>query len=331
MSYAFRVTAFSEYVPGERTAGRAPISWLDRKGKTTVLRPTSANWSNLQFSPDGRRLALEIVDGQDDIWVYEWERDVLTRLTSDPASDRNPVWTPDGHRIAFASTRADASTPNLYWQQADGTGEVQRLTESKNLQLPASWHPDGHVLAFEEQNPRTGYDLMLLPLTGDDVSGWKPGAPTVFLNSLFSERQPTFSRDGHWLAYSSNETGRMEVYVRPFPGPGGKWQISTDGGDFPVWSGAKHELFYRADRVDQIMVAPFVVKGDSFRAEKPSPWLEARIERRGSNRMFDVHPDGERLALRPAEQRTDGAKHDHVTFIFNFFDELRRIAPDTKR
>jgi serine/threonine protein kinase len=318
------------YVPGQSTSGRSPIHWLGRNGKTILLRAAPANWSNLQFAPDGRRLALEIVEGQDDIWVYEWERDTLTRLTSDPASHRKPAWTPDGRRIAFASTRADPSTPNLYWQRADGTGEAQRLTESKNLQLPGSWHPSGKVLAYEEQNPQTSYDLMLLPMGGDDISGWKPGPPAVFLRTAFAEREPAFSPDGRWLAYSSNETGRQEVYVRPFPGPGGKWQISTGGGSFPTWSLTKHELLYENEYETRVMVAPFAVEGDSFRAEKPWPWPNGRYEARGSNRMFDLHPDGERLALRPATQTPTDAKQDHVTFIFNFFDELRRRVPVTK-
>jgi serine/threonine-protein kinase len=312
------------YVPGQSTSGRSPVHWLDRKGKTTLLRATLANWSNLQFAPDGRRLALEIVDGQDDIWIYDLERDTLNRLTSDPASDRKPVWTPDGRRIAFASTRADGSTPNLYWQRADGTGVPQRITESKNLQLPGSWHPGGKVLAFEEQNPQTGYDLMLLPMTGDDISGWKPGRPAVFLNSPFDERDPAFSPDGQWLAYSSDETGRQEVYVRPFAGKGGKWQISTDGGSFPTWSRTRDELFYQA--AGSIAVASFTVEADSFRAQKPSYW-PGRYEARGKNRVFDLHPDGERLALRLAAETPGYAKRDHVTFIFNFFDDLRRRAP----
>jgi serine/threonine-protein kinase len=312
------------YVPGPSVGGQSPIHWLDRTGKTTLLRATPANWSNLRFSPDGRRLAMEIVDGQDDIWVSEWARGALTRLTSDPASDRKPVWTPDGRRIAFASTRANASAPNLYWQMADGTGEAQRLTVSNKLQIPGSWHPGGKVLAFEELTPQTGYDVMLLSIAGDDLTGWKPGPAAVFLNSAFAEREPAFSPDGRWLAYSSNETGRQEVYVRPFPGPGSKWRISTRGGAFPTWSQTKHELLYGGE---QIMVVPFSVDGDSFRAGTPWPWPNGRIEARGSTAVFALHPDGERLALRPATQTPGDAKQDHVTFIFNFFDELRRIAP----
>jgi hypothetical protein len=134
-----------------------------------------------------------------------------------------------------------------------------------------------------------------------------------------------FSPDGRWLAYTSDETGRPEVYVRPFPGPGGKWQISTGGGTVPTWSRTKRQLLYKSD-AQQIMVVPFVVQGNAFLAEKPLPWPNARPAARGTSRMFDVHPDGERLALQVA-QTSAGGKQDHVTFIFNFFDELRRIAP----
>ena len=139
-----------------------------------------------------------------------------------------------------------------------------------------------------------------------------------------------FSPDGRWLAYASIESGRTEVYVRPFPGPGGKWQISTGGGNYPTWSRTKRELFYGTSN-GQIMVAAFTVEGDSFRAEKPRLWSEGRYMTRGSSRMFDLHPDGERFALAPAAQAPGGAKQDKVVFIFNFFDELRRIAPARAR
>ena len=247
-----------------------------------------------------------------------------------PSADTKPVWTPDGRRLVFASARADTSTPNLYWQRADGTGAAQRLTESKNPQQPASWHPSGTFLAFEEQNPTTKGDLMILTMEGDEASGWKPGKPTVFLNSPFEEREPMFSPDGRWLAYWSTESGRDEVYVRPFPGPGGQWLISTGGGSAPTWSRTKRELLYALN--DQIMVAGFTVEGDAFRAEKPRLWSDGRYVFRGLfNRMFDLHPDGERVALAPREQVQDAEKSDHLTFIFNFFDELRRIAPATTR
>ena len=163
------------YLPGQSAGSGRPIHWMDHEGKTTLLRATPSNWFNLHFTPDGRRLAMQINEGR--IWVYEWARDTLTRLTFDTASSENPVWTPDGRRIVFGSSPAGTSMPNLYWQRADGTGDAQRLTESKNAQLPASWHPSGKFLAFEEQNPQTNFDLMILPMEGDEASGWKPGNP----------------------------------------------------------------------------------------------------------------------------------------------------------
>ena len=187
---------------------------------------------------------------------------------------------------------------------------------------------------------------MILPIEGDEAAGWKPGKPTVFLdNAPAAATQPAFSPDGKWLAYTSNESGQTEVYVRPFPGPGGKWQISTGGGRNPVWSGTRPELFYAregaavltstlgipASQSDQrrIMVATYTSEGDSFRAGRPqevSGEAVAPLRPASTMRYFDVHPDGQRFAM--ALARTPSlVKQDKVVFIFNFFDELRRIAP----
>ena len=124
-----------------------------------------------------------------------------------------------------------------------------------------------------EQNQSTGFDLMILPMAGDEASGWKPGKPTVFLNRLFAEQEPMFSPDGRWIAYYSTESGQNEVYVRPFPGPGGKWQISTGGGGgvYPAWSATRRELFF-GTLERRILVASYSIEGDSFRAEKPQVW-----------------------------------------------------------
>jgi len=323
------------YLPGPMLGGGTPLDLMDRGGKTTPLRTTPANWFNPVFAPDGSRLALNIREGSSDIWVYEWGRGALTRVTFDPVGATKPVWSPDGRHIVFASARADKVTGNLYLQRADGTGEAQRLTESKNPQAPASWHPSGRFLAFEETtssaNAKTNIDVMILPLEGDDGAGWKPGRPTVYLNSPAIEAGPMFSPDGRWLAYTSTESGQLEVYVRPFPGPGGKRQVSTGGGRHAVWSRVSHELFYGQGDNGQIMVATFKVEGDSFRSEKPRLWSEGRYQTRGASRMFDLHPDGERFVLAAAPQTPGGAKQDKVVFISNFFDELRRIAPATTR
>jgi serine/threonine-protein kinase len=163
-------------------------------------------------------------------------------------------------------------------------------------------------------------------MDGDEVSGWKPGKPTAFLNSPFIENFPAFSPDGRWVAYLSNESVPPQVYVRPFPGPGGKWQVSTDGGTQPEWSQTQNELFFGALN-NRIMVASYTVEGDSFHAEKPRLWSEARyIPRESGQRAFDLHPDGERFALAGVVE-TQESKQEKVVFIFNFFDELKRLVP----
>jgi serine/threonine-protein kinase len=313
------------YVAGSNANDEAPIQWLDRAGRVSLLRAQSANWSNPSVSPDGQRLAVDIGPGQTDVWVYEWSRDTLTPITRDAAAaDQKPLWTPGGQRIVFRSGRD--SSLNLYLRRADGTGDVQRLTESPNPQTPASWHPTGKFLAFHELRPATGNDLMILPMEGNDASGWKPGNPTVFLNTDAAEFEPMFSPDGRWIAYHSTESGQFQVYVRPFPGPGAKRQISTDGGQLPTWSLTRSELVY-ANLDRQLMVVSYTVTGDVFNSTKPRLWSERRYLPRPRFRSFTLHPDGERIVLDAASETESAVSRDKVVFILNFFDELRRIAP----
>ena len=170
---------------------------------------------------------------------------------------------------------------------------------------------------------------MILPIEGDESAGWKPGKPSVFLNTPADEVEPMFSPDGRWLAYHSNESGRYEVFVRPFPGPGGKWQISTAGGGQAVWSQKRHELLYRGPD-NRIMVVSYTIEGDSFKADKPRLWSDQAIVPLARQRVFNLHPDGERLAVAVSSNPVQ-EKLDKVSFIFNFFDELRRVASSTKR
>ena len=300
----------------------ASISWLRRDGSTQPLRSAPAVYRGaLRFSPDGERLAMTIVNQQADIWVYESSRDFLSRLTSHQSLDVDPVWAPDGRRIAFRSARSGVD--NLYWQRSDDAGEPQRLIESKLGQFPFSWHPNGKVLAFREIGRNTGSDIWMLPIEGDEVSGWKPGKPTVFLAGPFDETDANFSPDGRWLAYQSNESGQNQVYVRPFPGPGGRVQVSTTGGSMPRWSRTRKELFFASpDR--EIMTATYTVQGDTFRADKPSLWA------RGPFTSFDVHPDGQRIAIVRAQESQSPVRPGRLVFVFNFFEEIRRLAPTGK-
>jgi serine/threonine-protein kinase len=317
------------YVVGMASGQSYPVIWLTQDGKLSPLREAGSLWSNPQFSPDGQKIALDIVSNSGDVWIYDWLRDTPTRLTF--ANDnRKPVWTPDGRRIVFGSDR-DGSVLNLYWQRSDGSGEVQRLTDSPNLQYPASWHPDGKHLAFWEVRQGTRSDLMILPLEGDEKSGWKPGKPEVFLGAPAIEEEPTFSPDGRWIAYQSNESGSVEIYVRPFPGPGGRWQVSTAGGADPTWSRTRNEIFYREPSANHIMVAAYTVGGDSFQADKPRVWTDKPIRIAPKQRAMDLHPDGKRFAVSAVTNPQFLEKHDKVIFILNFFDELRRIAPTAKK
>ena len=183
-------------------------------------------------------------------------------------------------------------------------------------------------MLFAEESRPLNVDVMVLPLEAAG-SGWRVGKPWALLSGPSIESGAVFSPDGRWIAYSSNESGRSEVYVQPFPGPGAKRLISTGGGTSPTWSRSKQELFYGVN--GRIMVAAFTVAADTFHSETPRLWSEGRYQTRGSRRMFDLHPDGERLALAPAPRTPGRSNPDSVVFVFNFFDELRGITSATSR
>jgi serine/threonine-protein kinase len=259
--------------------------------------------------------------------VYQWSRDTLTRLTFDQANDARPIWSPTGKYIVYGSQR-DGGVSNLYLQRADGTGDVVRLTENRNAQFASSWHPSGKYLAYFETVPGKATDLMILPLEGDEATGWKPGKPQVFLSERFTESSGMFSPDGRWIAYMSNESGRNDIYVRPYPGPGGKWQISTNAADDPTWSRTSRDLYFVNTADFRIMDVPYQVDGDSFRADKPVIWIDTRvgIRPRPPSRDLDLHPDGKRFAIASTDEEPR-AVQNRLVFVFNFFDELRRVAP----
>jgi eukaryotic-like serine/threonine-protein kinase len=313
------------YLPGPSIGAGTALQWMKRDGEIAAMKMPPANWFNIAVAPDGSRVAMEIRDRTIDVWVHDIERGTLARLTSDPATDLKPVWAPDSRRIAFASTRANPSISNLYVQSADGTGAAIRLTDSMNEQQPASWHPSGKFLMFWETHPQSGMDLMVLDVEGSERAGWKPGAPSVYVGDRGRQWDAAFSPDGRWVAYVSDESGTAEVYVRPFPGPGGKWQVSTEGGTLPSWSRAQPELVYGMD--GQLMVARYSADNATFNAAKPERWSTSRFEWRGPNRMFDLHPDGARVALATQSNAARAPMPDRIVLIFNLFDQLRRLAP----
>jgi Tol biopolymer transport system component/tRNA A-37 threonylcarbamoyl transferase component Bud32 len=300
--------------------GLSTVQWLDSTGKTQPLLSRPGAYLALRLSPDGDRLALTSAG---DIWVYDWKRDAMTPLTFGGAHS-NSVWSPDGRYIVFQAAGG------LFWTRSDGAGKPQAITQTKNLQFPWSFTADGKRLAFFEANPVSGNDLWTVSLQSDDA-GLHVGKPEVFLQTSFDERHPSLSPDGRWMAYSSNESGSFQVYVQAFPssasGAASKWQISNGGGVYPVWSHNGRELFFRT--VDsQVMVATYLGTGDSFQPSKPRLWSEKRLALVGLSSSYDVAPDGERIAALMSAEGADGQKaQNHVTFLFNFFDELRRRVP----
>jgi len=319
------------YLAGKANDQRWPIVWLDSSGKTQPLLTTPGLYFNPRFSPDGRRLALRAGSKGNDIFVYDLEREAMARLTFDGRSE-NPVWSPDGAHIAFETNTAAGSA--IMWTRSDGAGEPQKLVEGPNRVAGYSFSPDGRRLAYFEVNPDTGYDIWTLPLDIADPNSPKPGKPEPFLRTPFDELSPVFSPDGRWIAYRSTESGASEIYVRPAPrdasgsapASGGKWQISTGGGIFPLWAKDGRELFYEAADY-RIMVVDYTVSGDSFVPGKPRLWSETQILNVGRLNL-DLAPDGKRFAVFPMPENAELGKGSvHVTFLLNFLDDLKRRMP----
>jgi len=294
------------YIPGGVTAADSALVWVDREAKVQTVTPSRRDYRIPNVSPDGRRVAVSIFSGGSfDVWVLDLNRDTLTRLTFRGGS--SPVWSPDGKRLAFDSSW---ERRNLYWKAADGSGPEERLTNSPHDQQAESWSPDGKSLVFREEDPANGPDLWVLPLEGDRK-------PRPFLQTRFAELFARISPDGRWLAYASDESGRFEVYVQPFPGPGGKSQASTDGGTEPAWAG--RELFYRnGDKMMAVEVTP----GPSFVAAKPRMLFQGPFVRSVAGfRRYDVAPDGKRFVMIQRPEVESGPPQINV--VLNWVEELR--------
>jgi len=305
--------------------GGLSIFWIGSAGKTQPLHAPPAIYRTPRLSPDGKRLAFDMLTAQgDDIWVKDLDRDTPSRLTFLTGSNRWPTWAPDGGGIVFEST--NPSAPGLYWMRSDGSGEAQRLSDGRLGERPSSFSPDGKRLAFSQIGNGGSDDIFTARIEGDPGHP-RLGKPELFVGTPAVESSPMFSPDGRWLAYQSNESGIFEVYVRPFPPTGGRWQISTAGGMFPVWSRDGHELLFKTmDR--RMMAVSYAAKGDSFAAGRPRVWSEIRGPDMGNLSTYDLAPDGKRLAAIVGNDEINGQKPSmHLTFLVNFFDELRRKVP----
>jgi eukaryotic-like serine/threonine-protein kinase len=230
---------------GVAGAGAArSLVWVDRQGHEEPIPLPARTYTYPRLSPDGTKVAVDIRDQENDIWVADLTRLSLMRLTFDPANDFYPLWTPDGQRILFNSG-ATPGAGNLYWRRADGNGPLERLTDTTNgPHYPYSISPDGKLLVYQERDSRSGANVGLLFLDFTDAEHGKSTPRTQpLIHSAASEANAEISPNGHWLAYQSNESGSDEVWVRPFPNVGnGLWQVSTAGGTRPLWSRDGREL-----------------------------------------------------------------------------------------
>jgi len=324
--FAFANNGTLVYLAGKAATAGWPISWVDSTGNSAPpLHAPAGQCFGPRFSPDGKRLAFSMSSGKgSDIWVKGLDRDTPSRLSFLPDLVSNPVWTPDGKSIVFKSSHPPA--PGLYAIRSDGSGEAKRLTDGKAQEFPSSFSPDGKRLAINQYGNGGSFDIFTVPVEADPGSGGpglRFGKAELFLGTPFGELYPAFSQDGRWLAYQSSESGTPEIYVRPFPGPGGRWQVSSGGGRSPVWSRDARELLF-LDRDGRVMAAPYTAKGDSFAAGKPRVWADVRLQTTGYGQSYDITPDGKRLAALVAENSQGEKLPTHLTFLLNFGDELRR-------
>ncbi len=303
------------YVPGEAQGAVNTLVWVDRTGAVELLGAPPQGYGNPRLSPDGQRIAVQITGGTTDVWVYDITRQTLTRLTFEGDNNLLPIWTPDGERITFRSNRG-GGPGNLYWKPADGSGTAERLTTSEFLDNASSWSPDGKVLSFYSAGGSR--DLRMLQMEGERQ-------PRPFLQTQFHEAAAVFSPDGNWLAYVSNESGQNEIYVQPFPGPGGKRQISTGGGTEPAWPRNGRELFYRNN--DQ-MLAVEVTTTPTFSAGNPKLLFEGDFQLGSAARAsYDVTADGQRFLMIQQEGGSDSEAPAQINVVLNWFEELKERVP----
>ena len=304
------------YIPGTVTSRRKSLFWVDSSGALQTLNAEPADFLDPRVSPDGTRISLMLADagGIDNVAVFDPGARRITRLTFLKTSVQNSaVWAPDSKHLVFRSISKELSGPGLYWMRADGAGDPQRILEGGRWN-PESISPDGKHLAYRE-----GIDIWTLPLDMADPEHPKPGKPELFVHAEDTVRNVAFSPDGRWLAYSGANASN-EVFVRPFPGPGGKWQISNGGGGLVMWSHNGRELFYTLP-AGGLNVVDYRAQGDTFVAGQPRAWFQKPVTGLGGP---DLAPDGKRFVVAMDADAGEQKTSTHAVFLFNFFDELRR-------
>ncbi|MFQ5740400.1 MAG: hypothetical protein ACE5JX_15435 [Acidobacteriota bacterium] len=297
---------------------RYSLALVDREGESRLLADTLRSFESPRFSPDGKKAVVTIRDPNTDVWELEVERGTLSPLTSASGEDETPIWSTDGRRVHFASSPAE-ELRTVSWTAADGTGAVESLltlTSDQHVHL-GSWSPDGRVLVF-----------VLIPPDGiEEIWAFEPGEdreprPLTSPQSRFKEATPAVSPDGLWLAYASNRSGRFEIFLQPFPGPGGGRQVSSEGGREPVWAKDGREFFYRNG--DRMMVVD-VTTQPSLSLGTPRVLFEGRyVSTPWPLTNYDVAPDGKTFLM--VKAREEPLATSRVNFVLSWFEELKRLG-----
>jgi Tol biopolymer transport system component len=285
------------------------VVWVDRTGQEagTVAEPVAWQLSP-RLSPDGRRISLSSNGGgnfEGDIWILDPERGNRTRLTFDGRDDINAAWSPDGSQLAIC---AIAPSPGLYLGETGGSGDVRPWWQPDSFLTAATWLANGEGVLVELFGEENQLDLWRVPLPGE-------GEPTPFLATPFGEHDAEVSPDGRWVAYTSDSSGRDEVYVRPTRGEGEVWTISTAGGDDPAWRRDGRELFF-VDAEGRLAVVPTTIT-PSFSKGSPVVLFDARLEEVGGIRQYDVAPDGQRFIV---SRRVPG--DDPIVVVMGWANEI---------
>ena len=313
----------------EMTAPRA-LLWVDRKGHEEPTGAPLRAYGTPRLSPDGTRVAAEIYGQSTDIWIWDFARETLRRLTFDPSGNGMSVWTPDGRQIIFESGRA--GMPSVYKQAADGTGTVDRLSTSATPQWSTSITPDGTWLSGFDLLPRTVPNIFFLPLTRAVVRPGSNPAPGVsqspvepLAETRFKGSMADFSPNGRYLAYQSEESGRSEIYVRPFPRvDNGRWQVSTAGGTRPVWARSGRELFY-LDASNTLTAVPVGTSGPTISIGIPAKVFDTKYAEPNPSRHYDVSADGQRFLMLKASATGDpNATPVSMVLVEHWFEELKQ-------
>ena len=292
------------------------LVWVDRQGREEPIPAPVRPYFTPQVNPaDGRVLVV----ADQDLWIWEPPQKTLARLTFTPGLDVYPLWTPDGRRVVFSSEREGAR--NLFWQTADGAGAVERLTRSPNTQYSTAVSPDGRHVIFTETAPASGEDVMQVELTGNHTV-------TALVQSPFAERNGILSPDGRWLAYEANDSGQVEIYVRPYPPiTSGHWQVSTGGGTRPLWSRTGQELFYVSPAGAIMRVG--VGSGATWATTTPSTIVkEGYTTALGAfiGRTYDISRDGQRFLVVKTASDPNVAP-PQIIVVQHFDEELKRLVP----